>query len=96
MGVVGIMHQPKIQSFWTEVGGVADTPLGSPSEGSQQVRGMGRESGILQMQMHGPGSRGEQPQAPAQTGDSLLESSSAEQHLGVLVPSNGIHSVILW
>lgn len=57
--------------------------LGSPSEGSQQVREMGKEeqSEILQRQMHSPASGEEQPQAAAEAGDALLESSSAEQDL---------------
>ncbi|TRZ22702.1 hypothetical protein HGM15179_004410 [Zosterops borbonicus] len=42
-------------------------------------------SGIQQGQVQGPASEEEQPWAPAQAGDDLLGSSSAEKGLGVLV-----------
>ncbi|KAF4793620.1 hypothetical protein TURU_109766 [Turdus rufiventris] len=42
-------------------------------------------SEIQQSQVQGPAPEEEQPQAPAQAGGDLLESSSVEKNLGVLV-----------
>lgn len=91
------MHQPTIQSFWTEVGG--DTPgcwaalqkdLNRSERWAERnslefykcrctVLHLGRNNARHQHRL----------------GDDLLESSSAEQDLEVLVPPNGIHSMIL-